>query len=242
MRGRVLPVDARIEQVMSKGKCTLDDIEYEIESNTYIVGDDESVIVIDPAHDSDAILKAVGDREVMAVICTDGNDAHLNAVLEVSAAGEDDEEYWAPIALHRSDRILWRDYFTRLAKAEDDEDDAKALRSLEPDIWLEDGGTFDIADVQLEIQHTPGHTPGSVVIHCEQLGVLFTGDTLHRGRPGSIGGVFNDLRKQLNSIGSLLTPLPKDTRVLPGQGEESTVGDEDSRWESWGELARESDS
>jgi glyoxylase-like metal-dependent hydrolase (beta-lactamase superfamily II) len=232
-------VDARIEQVVTSGTITLDDTEYDVENNTYIVGDDEEVIVIDPAYDADAILKEVGDREVMAVILTDGNEHRLGVVLEVAAAGEEDEENWAPIALHRADRLLWRDYFGRLAKDEEDEDDAKALRSLEPDIWLEDGGVFEIADAQLEIVHTPGHSPGACCVISEQLGVLFSGDTLHRSRPGSIGGQFEDLRKQLNSIGALLTPLPKDLRVLPGQGEETTVGDEDARWESWGELARD---
>ncbi|GLZ06987.1 Zn-dependent hydrolase [Actinomadura sp. NBRC 104412] len=240
-RDRVRGVDARIEQVVTSGTVTLDDTEYDVENNTYLVGDDDEVIVIDPAYDAEAILKEVGEREVMAVILTDGNEHHLNAVLEVAAAGEEDEENWAPIALHRGDRLLWRDYFGRLAKNEEDEDDAKALRSLEPDIWLEDGGVFEIAGSALEIVHTPGHTPGSVCLISEQLGVLFSGDTLHRGRPGSIGGVYEDLRKQLNSIGALLTPLPKDLRVLPGQGEETTVGDEDARWESWGALAQEGD-
>ncbi|RFU41693.1 MBL fold metallo-hydrolase [Actinomadura logoneensis] len=234
-------MDARIEQVVTSGRVTLDDTEYEVETNTYIVGDDDDVIVIDPANDAEAILKAVGDREVMAVLLTDGNEHRLGVVLEVAAAGEEDEENWAPIALHRADRLLWRDYFGRLAREEEDEEDAKALRSLEPDIWLEDGGVFEIAEAQLEIVHTPGHTPGSVSVISEQLGVLFSGDTLHRGRPGSIGGVYDDLRKQLNSIGALLTPLPKDLRVLPGQGEETTVGDEDARWESWGALATEGD-
>ncbi|MFC5185372.1 MBL fold metallo-hydrolase [Actinomadura harenae] len=234
-------MDARIEQVVTSGRVTLDDTEYEVETNTYIVGDDDEVIVIDPANDAEAILKEVGDREVMAVLLTDGNEHRLSVVLEVAAAGEEDEENWAPIALHRADRLLWRDFFGRLAREEDDEDDAKALRSLEPDIWLEDGGIFEIAEAQLEIMHTPGHTPGSVSVISEQLGVLFSGDTLHRGRPGSIGGAFEDLRKQLNSIGALLTPLPKDLRVLPGQGEETTVGEEDARWESWGALATEGD-
>jgi glyoxylase-like metal-dependent hydrolase (beta-lactamase superfamily II) len=234
-------VDARIEQVTTSGKLTLDDTEYDVENNTYIVGDDDEVIVIDPAFDADAILKEVGEREVMAVLLTDGNEHRLEVVLEVAAAGEEDEENWAPIALHRGDRVLWRDYFGRLAREEKDEDDAKALRSLEPDIWLEDGGVFEIADSQLEVLHTPGHTPGSVSVISEQLGVLFSGDTLHRGRPGSIGGVYDELGKQLNSIGALLTPLPKDLRVLPGQGEETTVGDEDARWETWGSLAREQD-
>jgi glyoxylase-like metal-dependent hydrolase (beta-lactamase superfamily II) len=234
-------VNARIEQVVTSGPVTLDDTEYEVENNCYLIGDDSEVIVIDPAFDAEAVLKEVGDREVMAVILTDGNEHHLNVVLEVAAAGEEDEENWAPIALHRADRLLWRDYFGRLAREEEDEDDAKALRSLEPDIWLEDGGIFELADAQLEIVHTPGHTPGSVCVISEQLGVLLSGDTLHRGRPGSVGQVYDDLRKQLNSIGALLTPLPKDLRVLPGQGEETTVGDEDARWESWGALAQESD-
>ncbi|MFI0483798.1 MBL fold metallo-hydrolase [Actinomadura sp. 9N215] len=234
-------MDARIEQVVTSGKLTLDDTEYDVENNTYIVGDDDEVIVIDPAYDAEAILSEIGEREVMAVLLTDGNEHHLNAVLEVAAAGEDDEENWAPIALHRADRLLWRDYFGRLAKEEEDEDDAKALRALEPDIWLEDGGIFEIADAQLEIVHTPGHTPGSVCVISEQLGSLFSGDTLHRGRPGSVGGVYEDLRNQLNSIGALLTPLPKDLQVLPAQGEETTVGEEDSRWETWGALAQESD-
>jgi glyoxylase-like metal-dependent hydrolase (beta-lactamase superfamily II) len=234
-------VDTPIELVVTSGTVTLDDTEHDVENNTYIVGDDDEVIVIDPAFDAEAILKKVGEREVMAVILTDGNEHHLGVVLEVAAAGEDDEENWAPIALHRGDRLLWRDFFGRLAKEEEDEDDAKALRSLEPDIWLEDGGVFEIADAQLEIVHTPGHTPGAVCVISEQLGVLFSGDTLHRGRPGSIGGQYEDLRKQLNSIGALLTPLPKDLRVLPGQGEETTVGDEDARWNSWVADARETD-
>jgi glyoxylase-like metal-dependent hydrolase (beta-lactamase superfamily II) len=87
--------------------------------------------------------------------------------------------------------------------------------------------------------HTPGHTPGSVCLYSEQLGALFSGDTLHKGGPGKIGEEYHDLQEQLNSIGSLLGPLPKDTRVLPGQGEETTVGDEDAQWESWFARAQE---
>jgi glyoxylase-like metal-dependent hydrolase (beta-lactamase superfamily II) len=236
--------DVRIEQVVSAGKCTVDDTEYDVENNTWIVGDDESVIVIDPAHDAEAILKEVDGREVMAVICTDGHDAHLNTVLEVAAAGEEDEEDWAPIALHRGDRQLWRDYFRRLAaeaQESGDEEEAQALKDLEPDIYLEDGGVFEIAGVQLEITHTPGHTPGSVCLYSDQLKVLFTGDTLHRGKPGQVGDVYPELRQQLNSIGSLLAPLDKDVRVLPGQGAETTVGDEDARWESWFALTKETE-
>ena len=55
-------VDARIDQVVTTGKVTLDDTEYDVESNTYIVGDDDEVIVIDPANDAEAVLKVVDGR------------------------------------------------------------------------------------------------------------------------------------------------------------------------------------
>ncbi|MEV0400054.1 MBL fold metallo-hydrolase [Actinoallomurus sp. NPDC050550] len=226
-------MDARIDKVVTSGKVTVDDNEYDVESNTYIVGDDDEVIVIDPANDAEAILKEIGEREVMAVICTDGRDHHLSAVLEIAEA---DEEEAAPIGLHSRDRLLWRQYFRALAKKDED---SEFMKDLQPDIDIEDGGIFEIAGAQLEVMHTSGHTPGSICLYSEQLGVLFSGDTLHKGRPGRVGEEYHDLQEQLNSIGSLLGPLPKDTRVLPGQGDETTVGDEDSQWESWFALAQE---
>jgi glyoxylase-like metal-dependent hydrolase (beta-lactamase superfamily II) len=227
-------VSARIEQVVTSGVCTLDDDEYEVETNTYIVGDDDNVIVIDPANDAEAILKAVDGREVMAVICTNGRSNLLSVVIEVAEADEDDP---APIALHRNDRLLWRQYFRRLAKETEDDE----LKDLQPDIDIEDGGLFEVAGAQLEVMHTPGFTPGSISLYSEQLAVLFTGNTLLRGKPGEIGGSYPDLQAQLNSIGGLVGPLPKDTQVLPGQGPETTISEEDVRWESWYSLDRESD-
>jgi glyoxylase-like metal-dependent hydrolase (beta-lactamase superfamily II) len=229
-------VDARIDKVVTSGKVTVDDTEYDIEANTYIVGDDEAVIVIDPAFDAEAILEKVGEREVMAVICTDGREGHLSAVLEVAEADEDDP---APIALHTRDRLLWRQYFRAQA---DKSEDADFMKDILPDLDIEDSGVFEIADAQLEVMHTPGHTPGSICLYSEQLGVLFTGDTLHKGRPGRVGSEYPELQEQLNSIGAILSPLPRDTRILPGQGEETTVGDEDSQWESWFALAQEPES
>jgi glyoxylase-like metal-dependent hydrolase (beta-lactamase superfamily II) len=229
-------VDARIEQVVTSGKCVIDDEEFEVESNTWIVGDDDAVIVIDPGHDAEAVLKVVDEREVMAVICTHGYEDSVGAAVEVAEADEDDP---APIALHPRDRLLWRRYFRRVASEGGEE--LEFMKDLTPDIDIEDGGVFEIADAQLEVLHSPGHTPGSICLYSDQLGVLFTGNTLHKGKPGEVGGHYPDLQTQLNSIGTLLGPLPKDTRVLPGQGEETTVGDEDAHWESWHALANESD-
>jgi glyoxylase-like metal-dependent hydrolase (beta-lactamase superfamily II) len=228
-------VNARIEQVVTSGKCVIDDEEYDVESNTWIVGDDDEVIVIDPAFDAEAILKVVDEREVMAVICTHGYEDSVSAAVEVAEVGEEA----AQIALHPRDRLMWRRYFRRMA--DEGGEEAEFMKDLTPDIDIEDGGVFEIAGAQLEVMHTPGHTPGSICLYSDQLGVLFTGNTLHKGKPGEIGGHYPDLQNQLNSISTLLGPLPKDTRVLPGRGEETTVGDEDQHWESWQSLADESD-
>lgn len=228
-----MTVDARIDKVVTSGRVTIDDTEYDIEANTYLVGDDDGVIVIDPANDAEPILEKIGEREVMAVILTDGHTHRLSAALEVAEADEDDP---APIALHSRDRLMWRRYFRELAEKDDD---SAFMKELQPDIDIEDGGIFEIAGAQLEVMHTPGNTPGSICLHSDQLGVLFTGDTLHKGRPGIVGEEYHDLQGQLNSIGSLLGPLAKDIRVLPGQGDETAVGEEDSQWESWFALAQE---
>src|ERR1700758_3152380 len=138
-------------------------IEHVDETPAWIIGDDEEVIIIDPGEDAASVLKQVGDREILAVICTHGHASHVAAAVEVAERDE------APVALHRADRMLWR--------AVHDGDD--------PEIEMADGGLFDVADVQLEVIHTPGHTPGSVSLYCEDLEVVFTGDTL--GASGTRG-------------------------------------------------------
>jgi glyoxylase-like metal-dependent hydrolase (beta-lactamase superfamily II) len=179
--------------------------------NTWIVGDDEEVIVIDPGSDAAGVLGAVGDREVLAVICTHGHADHVAAALEVAERDE------APVALHPRDRNLWRE-------AHPDE---------AADIEMEDGGVFEIADVQLEVIHAPGHSAGSVCLYCEDLGAVFTGHVLLAEGPAAQDGEFPDFAGQVNAIGESLLTLPPETRVLPGHGPESTIGAAEKNFDSW---------
>jgi glyoxylase-like metal-dependent hydrolase (beta-lactamase superfamily II) len=190
---------ARIEQVSSE------------ETNAWIIGDDEEVIVIDPGRDPAAVLSAVGDREVLAVICTHGHPDHVAAALEVAGADE------APVALHPRDGLLWRDAYPH--------DDAE--------IEMADGGVFEIADVRLEVIHAPGHTPGSVCLYCEDLGAVFTGHTLTAGGPAPHDGEFPDFAGQLTAIGEYLLNLPGSTRVLPGDGGETTIAAAEKHFDAW---------
>ncbi len=181
------------------------------ETNVWIVGDDEEVIVIDPGRDTAGLLDVVGDREVLAVICTHGHADHVAAAIELAERDE------APVALHPKDRNLWREAYPA--------DDA--------DIEMEDGGTFEVAEVRLEVIHAPGHTGGSVCLYCEELGVVFTGHAVAAEGPVAHDGEFTDFASQLTAIGEHLLTLPSDTRVLPGHGQETTIAEAEKKFDSW---------
>lgn len=201
----------RIEQVVTSGVFSLDGEDHQVENNVWIVGDDAEVIVIDAAHDAAAILEAVGQREILAVVLTHGHNDHLNAAVELA------DEADAEIALHPDDRMLWDTVY--------DEDS--------PDIDLAEGGSFVVAGVRLDVLHTPGHSPGAVCLYCPELGVVFSGDTLFHGGPGATGRSYSDFPTILNSIRTKLLTLPPFTRVLPGHGEETTVGAEGADYDAW---------
>ncbi len=192
-------MSADIEQVQSPA------------GNTWLVGDEEEVIVIDPGGDAAAVLAAVGEREVIAVICTHGHAQHVAAAIEVADRDE------APVALHPLDRVLWREAFP---------DDGV-------EIDMADGGIFEVADVQLEVIHTPGHSPGSVSLYCEDLAAVFSGDTVAATGPVAHNGEYPDFAGQLTAIGEQLLTLPSDTRVLPGHGPELTVTAAEKLFDSW---------
>jgi glyoxylase-like metal-dependent hydrolase (beta-lactamase superfamily II) len=179
--------------------------------NTYLIGDDDEVIVIDPGEEAAAVLDAVGDREIAAVICTHGHSQHVAAAFEV--AKRDD----APVALHPGDRLPWRE----------------AHGSTHPDIDMEDGGVFEIADVTLEVIATPGHSSGSVSLYCDELGAVFTGDAVSIAGPVPHEREFTDFARQLSSIGASILTLDGKTKIMPGHGKETTVAVIERRFDSW---------
>jgi glyoxylase-like metal-dependent hydrolase (beta-lactamase superfamily II) len=196
-RAKVARMEARIER---PGDGT-----------AWVVGDDDEVIVIDPGKDAAGVLEAVGDREILAVICTHGHASHVAAAIEVAERDE------APVALHPADRLHWR-----VAHPDD-----------EAEIGMADGGRFEVADVALEVIHTAGHTPGSVSLYCADLDAVFTGDTLLATGPAAHDGEYPDFPGQLTAIGERLLDLPPRTRVLPGHGEETTISAAAKRFDGW---------
>jgi glyoxylase-like metal-dependent hydrolase (beta-lactamase superfamily II) len=199
---------ARIDRVSSPAA---EDGSGTAEVNTWIIGDDEEVIVIDPGGDAAGVLDAVGDREVLAVICTHGHAGQVAAATQVAERDE------APVALHPKDRLLWRE----------------SHPGEEAEIEMEDGGIFEVADVQLEVIHAPGHTDGSVCLYCADLKAVFTGHAMGVDGPVPDDGEYPDFPGQLTAIGERLLTLPFETRVLPAHGGETTIGAAEKKFDSW---------
>ena len=203
-----------IELVTTSGIFSLDGSHFEVENNIWIVGDEREVLVIDAAHDHRPIVEAVAGRSTVAIIATHGHNDHINAARSLGDA------LGAPVLLHPEDVILWQETYP----------------GGSPDGPLADVMTITAGGVSLEVIHTPGHTPGGVCLLEAAGGVLFSGDTLFKGGPGATGRKYSDFTTIISSIRDRLLILPDATRVLPGHGEETSIGVEAPHLSEW--LAR----
>ena len=91
---------------------------------------------------------------------------------------------------------------------------------------LHHGDKLSLAGIDLEVRHTPGHTPGHCCLYWAEEGVLFSGDQLFAGSIGRTdlpGGSFSQL---VASMRDRVMDLDDDVRVLPGHGPETTIGRE----------------
>ena len=89
------------------------------------------------------------------------------------------------------------------------------------------------AGTDIDILHTPGHSPGSVSLHLPDLAALFTGDTLFAGGPGATGRSFSDFDTIIDSIRDRLLTLPEETTVHTGHGDTTTIGTERPALADW---------
>jgi len=197
-------VTARVDHGVTTGTFSLDGETHHVDNNVWVVGDDVECVVIDAPHDVDGILKVVGDRRVKAIVCTHAHDDHVRVAPALR------ERVVAPILLHPDDRPLW-----------------ELTHSDELwDVDLTDGQQIDVAGSTLRVIHTPGHAPGAVCLYAEDLGCVFTGDTLFQGGPGATGRSYSDEDTLVASIRARLLELPDDTVVHTGHGDDTTIGAE----------------
>ena len=203
-----------IELVQTDGIFALDGGEWEVTNNIWLVGDDREVIVIDAAHDADAIAAAVNDRTVRAIALTHGHNDHINAAIALQDLVD------APILLHPDDRMLWDVVYPHVG----------------PDRDLVEGEILEAGGTRLVALHTPGHSPGCICFLDETRTDghhLFSGDTLFCGGPGATGRSHSSFEVIIRSIRERLLELPPETIVHTGHGETTTIGDEAPHLQEW---------
>ncbi|MFF3289994.1 MBL fold metallo-hydrolase [Streptomyces sp. NPDC003023] len=202
---------ARVDHLVTSGTFSLDGGTWDVDNNVWIVGDDHEAVVVDAAHDADAILTALGGRTLRAIVCTHAHNDHIDAAPALAAATG------APILLHPDDLPLWKQTHPERA----------------PDRELADGETITVAGTSLTVLHTPGHAPGAVCLHAPELATVFTGDTLFQGGPGATGRSFSHFPTIIDSIRDRLLGLPPETVVRTGHGDTTTIGVEAPHLQEW---------
>ena len=173
------------------------------QTNCYLVwGEDASTcVVIDPGYEPDTVLleaKQLG-KEIAAILLTHGHFDHVGAVREIVA------ETGCPVYLSAEDLSMPPQltagplYYTNT---------------------YGEGDFVELAGLSFKVLHTPGHTPGSVCLMCEN--TLFSGDTLFWGSCGRTdlpGGSWTTIRKSLLRLAA----LPGDYKVYPGHGDSTML-------------------
>ncbi|HEY7093363.1 MAG TPA: MBL fold metallo-hydrolase [Ktedonobacterales bacterium] len=192
-----------------------------LEANCYLVicPETREALLVDPGAEPENILAAVAKSgaQVKMVLHTHGHFDHIGAT-EAVLAGLPAS---TPLVAHPADVYLYA--------AENRSMGATFGYPLPetlamPDVTLTDGQTLELGMLHIEVLHTPGHTPGSICLIVG--GDCLSGDTLFRrgiGRTDLLGG---DEEAIYESIATRLYPLLEGTRVYPGHGEATTIGEE----------------
>jgi glyoxylase-like metal-dependent hydrolase (beta-lactamase superfamily II) len=178
-----------------------------MDNNVFVLRCKETgeAVLLDAANEHEKLLDLCRRLNVRQVLETHGHWDHIQAVPAVRDAG----------------------YNVGVTAA-----DAEMLPSY--DFVLDDEGVIQVGRLRLHTIATPGHTPGSMSFRLEGSPILFSGDTLFPGGPGATkfpGGDFPTIIRSIED--RLFASLPADTIVLPGHGDDTSIGTERPHLQEW---------
>jgi len=174
--------------------------------------------VIDPGGDLERILAAARDENVRLekILLTHAHIDHAGGTAELA------RNLKLPIeGPHRGDQF-WIDGLPEQSRMFG----FPPSETFTPDRWLDDRDRVQVGEVEFEVLHCPGHTPGHVVFFSPADRLAFVGDVLFAGSIGRTDFPGGDYDTLIGAIRTKLLPLGDDVRFVPGHGPMSTFGEE----------------
>lgn len=174
--------------------------------------------LVDPGGDIELLLEAVDENKVTVekILVTHAHIDHAGAVAELS------EKLSVPIeGPHREDQF-WIDMLEEQASTFG----FPQAKAFEPQRWLEQGDRVSVGELELEVYHCPGHTPGHVVFYHRGSNLAIVGDVLFKGSIGRTDFPRGEHATLIRSIKENLWPLGNDVQFIPGHGPMSSFGEE----------------
>ncbi len=183
--------------------------------NCYILGDKNEAIIVDPGSNADDVVNTLSTNEIVAkyIILTHCHFDHIMAVEKII------EKTGVKLIACQSEKenLLRSDinYTSRYSR--------KPVE-LSADIYVKDGDVIKSGEFEFTVIETPGHTSGGMCLYCEKEKILVSGDTLFYASVGRCDLATGNETELMKSIKTKLFVLPDDVSVLPGHGENTTIG------------------
>ncbi|MGY9072594.1 MAG: MBL fold metallo-hydrolase [Acidimicrobiales bacterium] len=176
------------------------------ENNVFVIRCTESgdAVLIDAANEHERLLELCQGLGVRTVLETHGHWDHIQAIPAIRDAGYE-------VGVTAADAAMLPSY----------------------DYILEDESVIEVGRLRIQTILNPGHTPGSMSFHVENTPLLFTGDTLFPGGPGKTdaSGDFDTIIRSIED--RMFSKFDGDTLVLPGHGDDTTIGTESPKIQEW---------
>ena len=178
------------------------------DNNVFVLRDKSTgdAVLLDAANEHDKLLDLAQRLNVRRILETHGHGDHIQAVPQMREAG-----YEVGVT----------------------ELDAPRLKDVGYDVFLEPDAVITVGRTRLQSILTPGHTEGSICFKVEGSPIVFSGDTLFPGGPGNTSFPGGDFPTIIRSLEQRLFVLPDDTIVLPGHGDDTTIGTERPHLQEW---------
>jgi hydroxyacylglutathione hydrolase len=189
------------------------------QENCYVLGDEASGVgaVVDPGDEAARIAMAVEQTglEIGSIIVTHAHIDHVGAVATLV------DEYSCPVLMHAEAEPMLEQVPTQAMMM-----GLRFGKVPTVDHHIGEGEMVEVGDLRLRPLYTPGHAPGHLAFYIEEEGLVLSGDALFAGSVGRVDLPGGSMEVLMRSIEERLMTLPDETRVYPGHGPQTQIGNE----------------